>query len=340
MSRLLEVKNLAVSYASYAGEAKAVRGVNFTVEEGEALAIVGESGCGKSVTAKTVMGLIPTPPGIIDKDSEILWQGKNILDFSENEWASYRGKECAMIFQDALTSLNPTMNVGKQIAENLTIHKVCSKAEAAKRAVELLEMVGIPNPEKRASSYPHEFSGGMRQRVMIAMALACSPKLLIADEPTTALDVTIQAQIIRLIKKLQKETGSAVILITHDLGVVADVADNILVMYGGKIVERGSCRDIFYNFRHPYTSGLLGAVPRLDKENKQELTSIEGMPPDLINPPKGCPFSTRCEYCMNVCTEYEPPEYDFGGGHKASCWLHHEKAPKGDYPFEQGGQNG
>ena len=337
MGKLLEVKNLRVSYHTYAGEVQSVRGINFDVEEGEALAIVGESGCGKSVTAKSIMGLIKKPAGEIKAGSEILYRGKNILNFSKKEWSEYRGGESAIIFQDALAALNPTMTVGKQIAENLIMHKNMSKSEALKEAVNMLRLVGIPNPEARVKQYPHEFSGGMRQRVMIAIAFACDPKLLIADEPTTALDVTIQAQIMDLIKKLQKELNTSVILITHDLGVVANVAKRIVVMYSGNIVEKGSCEDIFYNPKHPYTLALLSAVPRLDLKNKQELASIEGTPPDLIAPPKGCPFSTRCKYCMEICCEKAPEYTEFSDGHVAACWLHHPYAAKEPNPFGYGG---
>ena len=325
--KILEVKDLRVSYHTYAGEVQSVRGISFDVEAGETVAIVGESGCGKSVTAKSVMGLI-AKPGQIKEGSEIRYAGRNILEMSKKEMRQYRGAECAMIFQDALTSLDPTMKVGKQIAEVLVVHGKCSKAEAAEKAVELLRKVGIPNPERRAQEYPHQFSGGMRQRAMIATALACDPRLLIADEPTTALDVTIQAQIIDLMKQMQQEMGAAIMLITHDLGVVADIANRICVMYSGKIVERGRSEDIFYNPSHPYTISLLKAVPRLDLQNKQMLTTIEGTPPDLLKPPAGCPFCTRCKYCMPICREEMPPVTDFGSGHEASCWLHDERAPK------------
>lgn len=338
MEKLLEVKNLRVSYHTYAGEVQSVRGVSFDVEKGEAVAIVGESGCGKSVTAKSIMGLIQTPPGEIKEGSEILYNGKNILDFNEEEWRNYRGGDCAMIFQDALTSLNPTMKVGKQIAENLMIHRGMNKKQALEESAKMLGLVGIPNPEKRIDQYPHEFSGGMRQRVMIAIALACNPNLLIADEPTTALDVTIQAQIIELIKNLQEKLGTSVVIITHDLGVVADIAKRIVVMYSGKIIERGLCDEIFYNPKHPYTWALLNAVPRLDLKNKQELVAIQGTPPDLIAPPKGCPFSTRCKYCMKVCLEKEPEVYNFGDTHSAACWLYNPMAPKMDLPFMVGGE--
>ena len=326
MNHLLEVKNLKVSYHSYSGEVQSVRGVNFTVDTGESVAIVGESGCGKSVTAKTIMGLIQTPPGEIKKESQIFFEGKNLLEMSDKEWEDYRGSDCAIVFQDALAALNPTLTIGRQIAEKILVHSDMSKEEAYKEAERLLGLVGIPNPSKRLKQYPHEFSGCMRQRAMIAIALACQPKLLIADEPTTALDVTIQADIIDLLKDLQKEFQMAVILITHDLGIVADIAKKIVVMYAGKVVETGSHYDIFYNPKHPYTQALLRAVPRLEVEEDQELESIEGTPPNMIAPPVGCAFSTRCKHCMQICQKMEPPLYEFEDGHTAQCWLYHELA--------------
>ncbi len=301
MSNLLEVKNLEVSFHTYAGEVKAVRGVSFEAKAGECLAIVGESGSGKTVTSKAVLGLIATPPGDVKKTSEIIFDGQNIMNYSEKEWRAYRGKDAAMIFQDPMTSLNPTMKVGKQIMESILLHSKVSKDEAKKRALELLKMVNIPNPEERMNQYPYEFSGGMRQRVVIAIALACNPKLMIADEPTTALDVTIQAQIIDLLKKIQKENNTAVVMITHDLGVVAGMADDIIVMYAGRIVEKGTVYEIFNEPKHPYTDALLKAVPNLKNENKSELRIIPGTPPDLIAPPKGCGFASRCQYCMGIC---------------------------------------
>ena len=335
---ILEVKNLRVSYHTYAGEVKAVRGVQFSLEKGQALAIVGESGCGKSVTAKSIMGLIKAPQGEIKENSEILYPGENILKYNKKQWQHYKGGECAIIFQDALASLNPTMRVGKQIMENLMGHKNMTKQEAAKEAVEMLRMVGIPEPEKRVRQYPHEFSGGMRQRVMIAIAFACDPKILICDEPTTALDVTIQGQILDIIKNLQKKNQTSVIMITHDLGVVANIAQKIAVMYSGIIVESGTCEDIFYRPRHPYTWALIRSVPRLDLKNKQELATIPGTPPDLLNPPVGCPFCTRCSYCMPICKEEMPEVTEFGGEHKAACWLHHPMAPKVEMPNLEGGE--
>ncbi|GAA0122757.1 MAG: ABC transporter ATP-binding protein [Clostridium argentinense] len=334
MKKQLEVKNLRVSYHTYAGEVQSVRGMSFDVDKGESVAIVGESGCGKTVTAKSIMGLIQSPPGEIKEGSEILYKGENILKFSKKQWQDFRGEECSMIFQDALTALNPTMKVGKQIAENLMIHRKLSKAEALNEAKKMLELVGIPNADRRINQYPHEFSGGMRQRAMIAMALACSPNILIADEPTTALDVTIQAQIIDILKSLQQKLGMSIILITHDLGVVANLVDRIFVMYAGKIVERGSYKEIFYNPKHPYTWALLKAVPRLDSENDEELVSIQGTPPDLIKPPKGCGFASRCKYCMNICLREEPPLTEFEKEHTASCWIYHPMAPKVENGFK------
>ncbi len=330
--KLLEVKDLKVSYYTYAGEVQSVRGVSFDVEKGETVAIVGESGCGKSVTARAIMRLIASP-GKIKEGSSIVLDGQDVMAMSKKDLRSYRGEDCAMIFQDALTSLDPTMRVGKQIAEVLTVHKRASKKDAASIAVELLRKVGIPDPERRAREYPHQFSGGMRQRAMIATPLACGPKLLIADEPTTALDVTIQAEIIDLMKQMQEEMNAAILLITHDLGVVADIAKRICVMYSGKIVERGSTEDIFYRPRHPYTLALLSAVPRLDLENKQQLSTIEGTPPDLLKPTAGCPFCTRCRYCMPICEEEMPQAKELEGGHQVSCWLHDSRAPRVDAPL-------
>lgn len=318
---ILEVKNLRVSYHTYAGEVKAVRGVQFSLEKGQALAIVGESGCGKSVTAKSIMGLIKAPQGEIKENSEILYHGENILKYNKKQWQHYKGGECAIIFQDALASLNPTMRVGKQIMENLMGHKNMTKQEAAKEAVEMLRMVGIPEPEKRVRQYPHEFSGGMRQRVMIAMALACEPDILIADEPTTALDVTIQAQILELMKKLQKTNQMGIIFITHNLGVVAEICDKVSVMYAGKMVEQGPVDDIFYAPGHPYTRGLLRSMPRVDAESYERLIPIEGTPVDMLNPPEGCPFAPRCESAMKICLQKMPPYVELGDNHRAACWL-------------------
>ncbi|MCO7127076.1 ABC transporter ATP-binding protein [Sporolactobacillus shoreicorticis] len=328
ITQLLEVTNLSVSYHTYAGEVQSVRGISFDVKEGETLAIVGESGCGKSVTARSIMGLIKPPIGEIKLSSEIRYRGKNILTFTSKEWAYYRGGESSIIFQDALTALNPTMTIGDQITENIFAHEKISKKAAVERATGLLEQVGIPDASKKLKSYPHQLSGGMRQRVMIAIAFACNPKLLIADEPTTALDVTIQAQILDMIRSLQVKKNTSVMLITHDLGIVANIASRVIIMYSGRIVERGSSDDIFYHPKHPYTIALLRAIPKLTDKSKEKLYSIEGRPPDLLDPPKGCPFAARCPYCMNVCVEANPESFDFGLGHTASCWLHHSQAPK------------
>ena len=339
MKTLVNVKDLSVSYFTYAGEVQSVRGVSFDIESGKTTALVGESGCGQSVTSKALMGLIERP-GVVKEGSQIFYEGKNILDFKEKEWLDFRGKECSMIFQDALVSLNPTMMIGKQIMENLENHnhEKLSKTEIRKRAQQMLELVGIPDAPACLDKYPHELSGGMRQRVMIATALITNPKLLIADEPTTALDVTIQAQILELMKQLQKKLGMAIIMITHDLGVVADMADEIIVMYAGKIVEKGSNEEIFYNPRHPYTWALMNSVPRLDLDNKEQLVTIEGTIPDMIHPPKGCAFCSRCPYAMNICAEYSPETIELKGGHQVACWLTDPRADVSGVPFHTGGE--
>ncbi len=325
MKKILEVKDLHVSFHTYAGEVKAVRGVNFHLNKGESVAIVGESGCGKSVTSQTIMKLIPMPPGQI-KQGKILFQGADIVKKSNKEMEKIRGKEISMIFQDPMTSLNPTMMIGLQIMEGLRKHRGLSKKEAKERAIEMLRLVGIPMPEKRVEQYPHEFSGGMRQRAMIAIALACEPKLLIADEPTTALDVTIQAQIMDLIRDLQKKTGTSIILITHDLGVVAKTCDRVVVMYAGEVIETGTVDEIFYYPQHPYTKGLLKSVPRLDLKKDEPLIPILGTPPDLLNPPKGCAFAPRCDYAMKVCIEHSPEMDTIAKTHASACWLNHPMA--------------
>ncbi|UOQ43433.1 ABC transporter ATP-binding protein [Halobacillus salinarum] len=330
MEKLLEVKNMHVSFDTYGGEVKAVRGVNFDLNRGETLAIVGESGSGKSVTTKALMRLIPHPPGRI-KEGEILFEGRDLVKASEKQMQKIRGKEISMIFQDPMTSLNPTMKVGNQIMEGLIKHQRMNRGQAKKRCIELLELVGIPDPENRIKQYPHQFSGGMRQRVVVAIALACNPKLLIADEPTTALDVTIQAQILELMKDIQKKTDSATIFITHDLGVVANVADRVAVMYAGKIVEIGTVDDIFYNPKHPYTWGLLGSMPSLDSAD-EELYAIPGSPPDLLDPPKGDAFAARNEFAMKIDFEQEPPMFKISDTHYAATWLLHEDAPDLDPP--------
>jgi len=323
--KILEINNLKVSFKSYAGIVQAVRGVDFDLSRGETLAMVGESGCGKTVTSKSIIGILPEYNSIINEEASIKLKGENMLDLTEREMTKIRGKDISMIFQDPMTSLNPTMKIGKQIAEGIKLHSKFSKSEIRKQVLELLNLVRIPNPEIRINQYPHEFSGGMRQRAMIALALACHPDILIADEPTTALDVTIQAQIMDLMSDIKKEMNTAIILVTHDLGVVAAHADKIQVMYAGKIVERGTVDEIFYDPKHPYTKALLKSVPTLKMENKQSLYSLEGTPPDLTNPPKGCSFAPRCEYGMKICRMCEPNKYSFSNTHESSCWLLHEK---------------
>jgi len=330
MSKLLEVKDLHVSFNTYSGEVQAVRGVSFDLNEGETLAIVGESGSGKSVTSAALMGLLPKPQGFI-KNGQILLNGKDVAKMSEKELEKIRGKEISMVFQDPMSSLNPTMKVGNQIMEGLIKHQGMSRSEAKKKAIELLDQVGIPYPEIRVNQYPHQFSGGMRQRVVIAIALACNPKILIADEPTTALDVTIQAQILELMKEIQKNTKCSIIFITHDLGVVANVADRVAVMYAGKIVEIGTVDDIFYNPKHPYTWGLLGSMPTLDSAD-EELYTIPGSPPDMTNPPKGDAFAPRNQYALEIDTVMEPPMFKVSDTHYAATWLLHEYAPKVEPP--------
>ncbi|WP_221848729.1 ABC transporter ATP-binding protein [Bacillus sp. S/N-304-OC-R1] len=322
---LLQIENLHVSFHTFAGEVKAVRGVNFTVNKGEAVAIVGESGCGKSVTAKSIMKLLPTPPTEY-KSGKILFNGQNLLEAKEPEMKKLRGNKISMIFQDPMSSLNPTSKIGDQLTEGLMKHKKLSRTAALQHAVHLLERVGIPQAKSRLNHYPHEFSGGMRQRVMIAMALACDPELIIADEPTTALDVTIQAQILNLMKRLQKETNTSIILITHDLGVVAEVCDKVIVMYAGEVVEAGTVEEIFRNPTHPYTKGLMKSIPRLDMDRGERLFSIIGSPPDLLEPPKGCSFFPRCEYAMKVCKDIHPALENINGTQQSACWLHHPKA--------------
>ena len=331
MSKLLEVKNLKTSFKTHIGDVQSVRGISLDLNKGEAVGIVGESGCGKSVTMMSIMRLL-ADNAVIDADS-IIFDGKDITNPKEKEMQNIRGNDMAMIFQDPMTSLNPLYTVGEQLTEHLIKHKKITKKEANKKAIKMLELVGIPSPEKRLTQYPHEFSGGMRQRVMIAMSLICEPKLIIADEPTTALDVTIQAQILDLMKDLKNKLDTSIILITHDLGVVADLCNRINVMYGGIIVESGTDEDIFYNPRHPYTWGLLNSVPNPKSEIKEKLTPIEGQPPDLLKPPTGCPFAARCKYAMKVCVDNLPPLFEISEGHKAACWLNHENSPKVESPI-------
>ncbi len=328
MERILEVKDLQVSFNTYAGEVRAVRDVSFHINQGETLCFVGESGCGKTVTAKAIMRLLPKGQAVIKEGSQIVFSGKDVLKMDGKELRNYRGNDVSMIFQDPMTSLNPTMTCGKQIIETLRLHRGLSKEEATKEAIHMLEMVKIPDAERRIKDYPHQMSGGMRQRVMIAIALACQPHLLIADEPTTALDVTIQAQIIDLLRELKEKLNTAIILVTHDLGVVANFADRIQVMYAGQVVERGTAREIFYEAKHPYTWALLSSVPKLAKESKQELYTLQGTPPDLILPLEHCPFAARCEFCMPICKEQMPQETVLTDTHRLSCWLQHPDAPK------------
>ena len=319
MAKLLEIKGLATHFFTTEGVVKAVDGVSYDLEEGETLGLVGESGCGKSVSALSVMRLIPWPPGKI-VGGEVLFEGKNLLDLPDSGMRRIRGNKIAMVFQEPMTSLNPVLTIGRQLTETLELHLRMGKKSAKQRAAELLQIVGIPDAERRLSQYPHQFSGGMRQRIMIAIALSCNPKLLIADEPTTALDVTIQAQILELMKTLCRDFGTALIIITHNLGVVARYADRVNVMYAGKIVERGTAREIYGDPRHPYTLGLLKSVPRLDEPRKQKLDPIEGQPPDLIDLPPGCNFRERCRFAVERCAVEEPSLMDVSNGHVSACW--------------------
>jgi oligopeptide transport system ATP-binding protein len=317
---LLQVRDLRTEFVTQDGVVHAVNGISYSLREGEALGLVGESGCGKSVSALTLMRLIPTPPGRI-AGGEVLFQGRDLLKLKEDEIRHIRGNDIAMIFQDPMTSLNPVLTIGRQIGEALELHKGLDRKAARQRTIELLEMVGIPSARSRVDDYPHQFSGGMRQRVMIAMAISCEPRVLIADEPTTALDVTIQAQILDLIKRLQTDLGMAVILITHDLGVVAGVCDRIAVMYAGYIIEEASAAELFADPRHPYTLGLLRSVPRMDQPRGERLVPIEGLPPDLINLPVGCPFAARCSYAVDRSEDENPKLEPVGPNHRVACWV-------------------
>jgi oligopeptide transport system ATP-binding protein len=328
MEPLLDVKNLKTQFFTQDGVVRAVDDVSFDIMPGETLGIVGESGCGKSITAMSIMRLIPTPPGKIVQ-GQIMFKGEDIITMSDEEIRHIRGNEIAMIFQDPMTSLNPVLSINRQLGETLELHMGMNKSQARRRAVELLEMVGIPEAEDRVNQYPHQFSGGMRQRVMIAMALSCNPSLLIADEPTTALDVTIQAQILDLMKTLQAEHNTAVMLITHDLGVVAGMSDRINVMYAGHVVESASAEELFANPRHPYTVGLLNSIPRLDSEVREKLDPIRGLPPDLIDLPDLCPFVPRCDYAREQCEQQNPPLLDVNAGHRAACWFWEEVSKEG-----------
>ncbi len=332
MAVLMEVKDLVVRFKTQEGMVYAVNGVSYTLNEGETLGIVGESGSGKSVQSLAIMGLIPNPPGHIDNGT-VMFRNRDLLKLSREEMRMVRGAEIAMIFQDPMTSLNPVLTIGRQITEALRLHLGMNNEQARERAAELLSMVGIPMAKQRLDSYPHQFSGGMRQRAMIAMALSCNPQLLIADEPTTALDVTIQAQIIELVKRLRDKIGMAIIWISHDLGVVAGLADTVQVMYAGFIVERGPVKEIFSDTRHPYTLGLKGALPRIDRRGSR-LTSIEGSPPDMRNKPVGCPFAPRCPYVIDKCVQENPPLVQVLDGHPdhyVACWydIRQKVAPNG-----------
>lgn len=325
MAELLRVENLSVTFSAYNGEVRAVRGVSFSVNEGETLAMVGESGCGKSVTAKAIMRLLDRSSAKVSSSSAVLYDGKNLLTLPKRELNRIRGSDISMVFQDAMASLNPTMTVGNQIIETIRTHQTVGKREAAKKACELLALVELPDPEGLLKRYPHELSGGQRQRVMIAMTLSCDPKLLIADEPTTALDVTVQAQILGLLQKLQKKLNMSVLLITHDLGIVAGIADRVQVMYAGQIIERGTTKELFASPKHPYTAALLTAIPRRNLERRQELTALPGTPPDLRLELNCCPSAARCRYAMPVCKKQMPEETD-----GCRCWLRHPMAPKID----------
>jgi oligopeptide transport system ATP-binding protein len=316
--KLLEVTDLKMYFYTRDGVVKAVDGVSYDLEPGQTLGVVGESGSGKSVTALTLMQLVPMPPGKVE-GGEVLFRGKSMLTMKEDDVRKIRGNDIAMIFQDPMTSLNPVYRIGHQIAETLILHKGMSQKQAMARSVELMELVGVPNAKARLRDYPHQFSGGMRQRVMIAMALSCDPAILIADEPTTALDVTIQAQILELMEELQERTGTAIIMITHDLGVVADMADNILVMYAGRMVEFGTCDEVFYRPSHPYTWGLMDSIPRYDVDEKGTLCPIKGQPPSLVNVPPGCAFHPRCPHAKGICHVEEPEIRTIEGQHTAAC---------------------
>lgn len=325
---LLSVEDLAVSFHTYAGEVQAVRGVSWYLDKKETIAIVGESGCGKTVSIQTTMGLLQKPAGQI-KHGSILFEGKEMAGNSPKEWRKIQGNEMTMIFQDPMTYLNPTMKVGAQIAEAYREHHKVSRKEAMAEVLNMMRLVSLPNPEENMNRYPHQLSGGMRQRIMVAMALICKPRVLFADEPTTALDVTIQAQIIEMMNSLKDKVDTSIVLITHDLGVVANMAQRVYVMYAGKIVEHGDIHTIFANPKHPYTWGLLASVPRLDSKNKDTLEFIPGTPPDLLAPPQGCPFAARCKYAMNICKRAMPPVTDFEEPeHYCACWLYDPRCPK------------
>lgn len=338
--KLLTVNNLRTEFfSSKKSSVTAINEISFHIDKGEILGLVGESGCGKSVTSLSIMRLLNFTSGKVTK-GEVIFEGQDLQQLPEKEMRTIRGGKMSMIFQEPMSSLNPAMRIDKQMIEGIRLHTDLTKEQARERAAKILQQVGIPDPERVLKNYPHQLSGGMSQRVMIAMAMSCNPELLIADEPTTALDVTIQAQILELMKQLQQKLGMAIITITHDLGVVADMADDIIVMYAGKIVEKGSSDDIFYHPHHPYTWALMNSVPRLDLDNKKELVTIEGSIPDMIHPPKGCAFCSRCPYAMNICAEYEPETVDAQDGsdkHHVACWLSDPRADRTGVPFQIGG---
>ena len=324
---LLDIKNLRTTFSTQVGQVRAVRGLNLTVDYGESVGIVGESGSGKSVSMLSVMGLLPVNAHV-NADS-IMFDGRELMTMDEREKRKMHGSEIGMVFQDPMTSLNPLHTIGMQLMEPIKLHMGLNKAQARERALEMLKLVNIPSPESRLKQYPHEFSGGMRQRVMIAIALACNPKLIIADEPTTALDVTIQAQILELMQGLKNQLNTSIIMITHDLGVIASMCSRIIVMYGGCVAETGTTREIFYSPKHPYTWGLLRSIPKAQMDGTHsKLLPIPGTPPDMLRPPKGCPFAPRCPYAMQVCREYMAPETVLSDTHRVSCHLMHKNAPK------------
>ena len=325
MAKLLEVRDLATHFFTQDGVVKAVDGISYELEEGETVGIVGESGCGKSVSALSVMRLVASPPGRTVA-GEVIFDGEDLLKVDDSEMRKIRGNRIAMVFQEPMTSLNPVLTIGRQITETLELHQNMNRPEARARATELLRLVGIPDADRRLGDYPHQFSGGMRQRVMIAIALSCNPRLIIADEPTTALDVTIQAQILELMQDLSKQFGTALIIITHNLGVVARYASRVLVMYAGKIIETGTAKEIYHNPRHPYTLGLLKSVPRLDEEERTRLEAIEGLPPDLVDLPVGCSFAPRCRFAYDRCTQETPTLVEIDSVHHSACWRGAELA--------------
>ena len=328
MAKVLEIKDLATYFYTHDGVVKAVDGISYGIDEGETIGIVGESGCGKSVSALSIMRLIADPPGRIER-GEVIFEGRNLLELSDAEMRNVRGNRIGMIFQEPMTSLNPVLTIERQLTETLELHLKMSKSQARGRAGELLEMVGIPDPVRRLKDYPHQMSGGMRQRVMIAMAISCNPRLIIADEPTTALDVTIQAQILELMQSLSKDLGTALIIITHNLGVVARYASRVLVMYAGKLIETADAISLYGDPRHPYTLGLLNSVPRLDEAVGTKLEPIEGLPPDLIDMPDSCSFAPRCRYAIEKCTTEAPPLGEVMAGHASACWRAKELAEIG-----------